>query len=148
MGAPKRAVAGMLPFSGFLLKNQPVPAPQTQAGGVTRPPHSDPTQSQTHNTDEIRSKNSHRQSQVISQMKRPKHEVKKNPEKQRGNLLLENSEQSSGEWSGSDGELIIDMPSSSHHKKDVGKRRREAGATKRSLHLEEEGCGDGEGEGT
>ena len=61
-------------------------------------------------------------------------------EKQRGNrsnLVMENSEQSSGEWSESDGELIIDTLSSAStaavapsRKEPPGKRRKEAGLRK------------------
>ncbi len=64
---------------------------------------------------------------------------------------MDNSEQSSGEWSDSDGELIIDTPSSTaalppSRKEPQGKRRKEAGqGAGPRKQPNEEAVDDGEG---
>ena len=149
-----------MPFSGFLLRNQ---APTTQGDDTKAPPRPHPHQQQQQQgvvTEEpsARKLASRQPPQLISQMKKPKlsvgHiEVKKNPqhvEKQRGNLLLDNSEQSSGgelEWSDSDeGDLVMDTPSAAvaqaNLKKKVPRKTKKA-----VVKSEDPVCGGDDGEG-
>lgn len=144
VGAPKRCVAGVQPFSGFLLKNQPNP-PDTPLPDDSKPlpkPHPESTRTHTHNNENKRAKRFGRQPQAT---KKPKMA----PEKQRGGLVLGSSDHSSGgEWSESDGELIIDTQGTgpSHSKRDVGKKKKESGVAKKGVGLDEEEAGEG-GEG-
>lgn len=161
-GVPKRCVAGIVPFSGFLLKNQPdpptTPPPGPPSRGVDAPPkplprpHPDPAPSHAQrNTEDTQSRKVNKRSlPATNQAKRPKvgvappAETKPHPVRQRGGLLLANSDQSSGEWSDSDGgDLIIDTRVTVP-KKEVGKRKKE-GVAKVGPAPEEEDVGEGEG---
>lgn len=153
-----------MPFSGFLLRNQTTPASQGD-DDTKAPPRPHPQQPQGVVTEEPSARklaSSRQPPPLVSQVKKPKlsiahSEVKRSPqhvEKQqhRGNLLLDNSEQSSGgelEWSDSDeGDLVMDTPSAAANLKKKAPPRKMK--KKEVVVKNEEMCGGddgGEGKG-
>lgn len=147
-GVPKRCVAGVLPFPGFLLKDQPASTPPPSQGDTPKAmPKPHPNHSQTQSAEDGHSRRFYRRAaQQTRHSKKPKVEVSK-VEKQRSSLLLDNSELSSEGWSDSDGELVIDTPAvASSVKKEGGRRKRkEPPVVSVKKSVEEEVCDEGEG---
>jgi hypothetical protein len=86
-----------------------------------------------------------RAAQQARTLKKPKIEAAK-VEKQRSNLLLDNSEQSSDGWSDSDGELVIDTPTVAPIVKESGrKKKKQPPAAVAKKAVEEDVCDEREG---
>ena len=146
VSAPQHCVAGVQPYAAFLLKNQPdTPLPDpTEPSKPLPKPHpvaasTTSTRGSAANGEEKPARRLGRQAQT----KQTKSVAQREKQDKPSGLLLENSEHSSeGEWSESDGELIIDTQGAGHgagHKKEVGKRKKEGVVVKKERLDEEEG---------
>lgn len=152
-GTAKHCISGVLPFSGFMLKDQPPPSQVESSGTLPQPATNHSHPQVPPNTRENPPK---RATKRTSHSRRPKFAPRSDVVKRRSlhsekrpRVLLEASDQSNGEWSDSEGELVIDTPSGGplSGKKEGSKRRRETAevpSSKKSL-VDEEVCADGEG---